>query len=318
MAGIVCTALSLPSPGSAADLWLPPSDDRWRCASLTLYCAGTAVILGAVALGSLSFAESAAAAISLGTVCTLCARGSFGGPASMAGQRLRSPEFLLQYLWIIWVMAFIFSDTAATLRAGCSGQPNCVDRLTSGSEWLLHSFGLQFVDRSDAQWSFFRAQLPLLSGVAAAFLSLSAALRAVRSRPDATSPTLALYCIAGVGFLVIVHGSGGALFFALAATVNYLLALACASSPRGWLVPWAFALGFMCTGEWYGSELYKWRVWLPEPYGGLLDDAWGGMAPRWWVYAGVSLLRMIAFSFDYRWAVQQQRSLRSSFRGPIG
>ncbi len=28
------------------------------------------------------------------------------------------------------------------------------------------------------------------------------------------------------------------------------------------------------------------------------------MAPRWWIYAGVSLLRMLSFSFDYRWAIR--------------
>jgi len=32
------------------------------------------------------------------------------------------------------------------------------------------------------------------------------------------------------------------------------------------------------------------------------------MAPRWWIYAGVSLLRMLSFSFDYRWAIRGTHS----------
>lgn len=303
MAGIVCTALSLSASGTdtgprrAADLWaLRPADEPARAASLGIYGAGTAAILGATAAARLSFAQSAAAAISLSTLCTLCAQGSFGGPPTMAGRRLRSPEFLLQYFWILWVIGFIFSDTATTLREGCAAHPECAGRLSDGSGWLYSSLGLRFVDRSDAQWSFFREQMPLLSGVATAFLTLSAALRALRpSTGGGVSPSLALYIGAGAAFLIIVHGTGGALFFVLAATLNYYLAMVSAASPHGWLAPWSFALAFMCLSEWYGSEVYKWSAWLPSPYGETLDDVWGGMAPRWWVYAGVSLLRMIAF-----------------------
>ena len=177
MAGIVCTALSLSAatadagPSRAADLWaLRLADAPARAASAAIYAAGTAAILGATAAGRLTFGQSAAAAISLGTLCTLCAQGSFGGPPAMAGRRLRSPEFLLQYFWILWVMTFIFSDTATTLREGCAAHPECAGRLSGGSDWLYTSLGLRFVDRSDAQWSFFREQLPLLSGVAAMML----------------------------------------------------------------------------------------------------------------------------------------------------
>ena len=308
MAGIVCTALSYPSAGPAATkLWVLPTADRWRLFSLVLYCVGTGATLGAVFLGWLSFAHSAGVAICLGTLCTLCAKGSFGGASRMAGKRLRAPEFLLQYFWILWVMAFIFSDTAASVRLGCSKHRNCAGRLSKGSGLLRVAFGLDFVDRSDDQWSFFREQLPLLCGVAAVFLALSASLRSVRARGSAM-PSFGLYCLAGAVFLVVVHGSGGALFFALAAATNYMLARWSAAFPLGWVVPWVFAVGFMCTGEWYGNEVYKWKIWLPEPYGAQLDSLWGGMAPRWWVYAGVSLLRMIAFSFDYRWATRAQLS----------
>lgn len=309
MAGIVCTALSLPSVRFAAgNLWEFPTTDCWRSISLTLYCSGTAITLVAVSMGLLSFGESAAVAICLGTLCTLCARGSFGGPSHMTGKRLRSPEFLLQYFWILWVMAFVFSNTATNLRSACSRQRSCAERLSSGSGLLRTVFGLHFVDQSDPQWSFFREQLPLLCGVAAAFVSLGAGARALRRTADNVTLSLAFYCAAGVVFIVVVHGFGGALFYSLVAALNYALARWFATSPVGWAVPWAFALGFMCTGEWYGNELYKWKLWLPEPYGTQLDGLWGGMAPRWWVYAGVSLLRMVAFSFDYRWATHAQLS----------
>ncbi len=308
MAGIVCTALSLPSAGAAAtSLWVLPVD-RWRLFSLALYCAGTTVTLGAVSLGSLSVAHSAGVAICLGTLCTLCAKGSFGGPSGMVGQRLRAPEFLLQYFWILWVMAFVFSDTASSLRIGCSKNRNCTARLSGGSNLIRSAFDFRFVDRSDAQWSFFREQLPLLCAVAVVFLALSAGLRSMRRMPRNTAPSMGLYCVAGVAFILVVHGSGGALFLIIAAALNYLFARWSAASPLGWVVPWTFAVSFMCIGEWYGNELYKWEVWLPEPFGTQLDTIWGGMAPRWWVYSGVSLLRMIAFSFDYRWATQAQIS----------
>ncbi len=312
MAGIVCTALSLPSAGTAAtSLWVLPAD-RWRLFSLALYCAGTAMTLGAVSLGWLSFAHSAGVAICLGTLCTLCAKGSFGGASGMVGQRLRAPEFLLQYFWILWVMAFVFSNTAASLRAGCSKHRNCTERLSGGSKLIRGAFDFHFVDRSDAQWSFFRDQLPLLCAVATAFVALSAGLRAVRRMPGNIAPSMGFYCASGVVFIVVVHGSGGSLFFILAAALNYSLARWSAASPLGWVVPWTFAVSFMCIGEWYGNELFKWQLWLPEPFGMQLDTLWVGMAPRWWVYAGVSLLRMIAFSFDYRWATQAHLSHQHS------
>ena len=96
-------------------------------------------------------------------------------------------------------MAFIFSTSARDLTTACAAHPTCQTRLSPGADWLL-PFNLGAVDRSDAQWSMFRQQLPLLGGVAPVFLALSAAARASKSRRLA----LAVYCAAGVGFLVIV------------------------------------------------------------------------------------------------------------------
>ena len=96
-------------------------------------------------------------------------------------------------------MAFIFSTSARDLTTACAAHPTCQTRLSPGADWLL-PFNLGAVDRSDAQWSMFRQQLPLLGGVAPVFLALSAAARASKSR----TLSLAVYCAAGVGFLVIV------------------------------------------------------------------------------------------------------------------
>ncbi len=96
-------------------------------------------------------------------------------------------------------MAFIFSTSARDLTTACAAHPTCQTRLSPGADWLL-PFNLGAVDRSDAQWSMFRQQLPLLGGVAPVFLALSAAARASKSR----TLSLVVYCAAGVGFLVIV------------------------------------------------------------------------------------------------------------------
>ena len=96
-------------------------------------------------------------------------------------------------------MAFIFSTSAQDLTSACAAHRTCQARLSPGADWLL-PFNLGAVDRSDAQWSMFRQQLPLLGGVAPVFLALSAAARASKSR----TLSLAVYCAAGVGFLVIV------------------------------------------------------------------------------------------------------------------
>jgi len=96
-------------------------------------------------------------------------------------------------------MAFIFSTSARDLATACATHPTCQTRLSPGADWLL-PFNLGAVDRSDAQWSMFRQQLPLLGGVAPVFLALSAAARASKSR----TLSLVVYCAAGVGFLVIV------------------------------------------------------------------------------------------------------------------
>ena len=114
MAGIVCTALAISGRGATEDaspaqrrqqaaLWRFPPPDACRALSLTLYATLSPVLVAAAASDRLSFRDSAAVAITLGTMCTLLSRGSFGGPGALAGRRLRSPEFCLQYFWILWV-----------------------------------------------------------------------------------------------------------------------------------------------------------------------------------------------------------------------
>ena len=104
-------------------------------------------------------------------------------------------------------MAFIFSTSARDLTTACATHPTCQTRLSPGADWLL-PFNLRAVDRSDAQWSMFRQQLPLLGGVAPVFLALSAAARASKSR----TLSLAVYCAAGAAFLVIVSRSSRQVF----------------------------------------------------------------------------------------------------------
>ena len=330
MSGIVLTALSLPP----TDLPLRSLDiaTRSRRLSLATYTLGSAAVLCSFAIGRLSFQESCVAAILLGTMATLLPAGDFGGPLRHAGQRLRSPEYALHYFWIIWVMAFIFSDCAAALRQACLADAGCLNRLDvpwfpPNFRWHMHGVDklgmgvvpsyaplrmhaiadenhrIGFVDRSDSQWAFFVKQIPLLSAVAVGFLALASS-----ARKHSHGCLLAVYCLGGAVFLVVVHGVGGALFYAGFAALNYLLAKSTVTHPQlGTGAPWALALLFLLTSEWLAPRgFYDWTQWLPEPYGELLQHGvYRGMAPRWWVYAGPSLLRMLSFSQDFRRAVQE-------------
>eukprot|EP01048_Picozoa_sp_COSAG05_P021063 COSAG05_NODE_3764_length_1851_cov_1.150685_1_plen_564_part_00 len=332
MAGIVLTALSLP----ATDL--PPRsldiETLGRRCSLTFYTLGSAVTLCGFTLGQLSLQGSCVAAILLGTAATLLAGGNFGGPLRHAGHRLRTPEFALHYFWILWVMSYIFSDCAAHLRRVCLADAGCLRRLDapwlpSYARWYMRGvdelgmgfvpsyaplhmhmtadddFRVGFVDRSDVQWAFFAKQIPLLSAAALGFLALASV-----ARKRSHSCLLSVYCLGGVAFLVIVHGVAGALFYAAFAAVNYARAKSTAAHPRlGAAAPWVLALLFLSASEWLAPRgLYDWTHWLPAPYGETLQrGVYNGMAPRWWVYAGPSLLRMLSFSQDFRQAVQQSQ-----------
>jgi hypothetical protein len=230
MAGIVWTAVSMPSLArpAAAEL-LPLREPRWACVAVA-----SSVIAGACFCGGLSHRESSAAFIALATANSLLSAGHFGGAPTLAGRRLRSPDFCLLYVKILWVVVWIFHEGGTAMRAACAADPRCRAQLTPSANplfsWLAASGG--GVDLSDGQWSFFRQQLRLLGAAAAGFLLLSRAARLC-----GRIALLCVYCAAGMGFLLLVHGVGGALFFCAFAALNYGVALASSSWATGVTAP---------------------------------------------------------------------------------
>ena len=94
--------------------------------------------------------------------------------------------------------------------------------------WWL--FGGRQQDLSDVQWREFRASLPLLAAIMAAFVSLSRAVRAF-----APARRAQFYVAFAAVFLAALHGT--ALLFLLALTLaSYALTRALAGRPYGCVV----------------------------------------------------------------------------------
>lgn len=184
--------------------------------------------------------------------------------------RWKTPEFLFYALiFVIFVPMMIVSAASA----GSSLNDNYrlfADLLTPG--WMGRP-----VDNSDAQYSAFRSQFPVLVLLALAHTQIRKLLGAERG-------TKRKYydLVFGVLLICALHGTG-AFKIVLILVSNFALGRKLQSRS----VSWAFAVGILFANELsHGYPIYQ-----PWEFGSLL--------PQWQVFFKCTMMRMLSFNLDY-------------------
>lgn len=99
-----------------------------------------------------------------------------------------------------------------------------------------------------------------------------------------------------IAFLLALHGIS-AFKILIILYLNYAIGTAPLSKPTVAGLTWIFNIGILFANEL--ARGYEFRRNVPA-LGWL--DAYGGLIPRWEVLFNFTVLRLIAFNFDYIWA----------------
>nr|UJH94613.1 Gup1 [Starmerella bombicola] len=184
--------------------------------------------------------------------------------------RWKTPEFLFYALMFVIFVPLMIASAASAGSSSNSNYKLFADRLTPG--WMGRP-----VDNSDAQYSGFRSQFPMLVLLALAHTQLRKLLGAE------TGPKRKYYDLV-FGLLLIcgLHGTG-AVKIVLILVSNF--ALGQISQSRS--VSWVFAVGILFANE----LLHGYPIYQPWEFGGLL--------PQWQVFFKCTMMRMLSFNLDY-------------------
>lgn len=149
----------------------------------------------------------------------------------------------------------------------------------------------RYVDVSDAQYTFFRQNLPILLGVAMLHLILSQIVKSLF--PE--SPRARVWFNIVFSFVFISYTNGACIvFMAALALINFLLG----RLPGPWApaLTWMFNLTILVTNDWYRG--YSFRAVFGSSLGWL--DGHRGLFP-WQNQFNLAVLRMISFNMDSYW-----------------
>jgi protein-cysteine N-palmitoyltransferase HHAT len=219
---------------------------------------------------------------------------------------------------LLTISTFAFSGLAVWAQSGMLGH-------TFSDAW--HEL-IQFQDNSDTQYAGFRNNIPYL----ALLVAIHPLLRRVyeRLRPAVTTGSTnsgpsgqaaaesrlrgRLAFDFGSALVYVTALSGFSILKILAIVlINFKIATAL---PRN-VVPvatWIFNIGILFTNEF--GQGYRYSAmsnaiipFVPAAAGwGKFLDSYGGLMPRWEVLFKLTVLRMIAFNFDYLWSLDQSRA----------
>lgn len=205
-----------------------------------------------------------------GTMQTVLTSGELGACAAL----------VVYFLYTLYTDGVLFSSRL--VQAGVS-VPGLQPWLPGGQ-----------VDVSDYQWREFRASMPLLSAVMAAFVACSRTVQAA-----APQHRLAFYLAFALVLLAVLHGACLAYVLGLS-LAGFYIAKATARHKYGLLVVWAWHCSSFLLIR--GLEGFPFKLFGPSL--AFLDQHRGML--RWHIHYNLLLLRMISFAADYRWHVNQK------------
>lgn len=205
-----------------------------------------------------------------GTMQTVLTTGELGACTALVGY----------FLYILYTDGVLFSSRL--VQAGVS-VPGLQPWLPGGQ-----------VDVSDYQWREFRASMPLLSAVMAAFVACSRTVQAA-----APQHRLAFYLAFALVLLAVLHGACLAYVLCLS-LAGFYIAKATARHKYGLLVVWAWHCSSFLLIR--GLEGFPFKLFGPNL--AFLDQHRGML--RWHIHYNLLLLRMLSFAADYRWHINQK------------
>ncbi|EJU04994.1 MBOAT-domain-containing protein [Dacryopinax primogenitus] len=208
--------------------------------------------------------------------------------------RWRTPEFIFYITCFVFIVPWMPYIPWAYLNT--PQNPN----YPSFRPLLSDSYipGL-LVDDSDAQYRSFRSNIPALLGLAGAYLLLRGAFARylVPSQPQGRSHLTSFHLLSSFLLLSALHGTSIIKIYTLLLT-NYCIVKALPPrSPILAVYTWAFCAVVLFANEIY--EGYSFAALHPSltPL-----DAWTGFYPRWHISFNITMLRIISFNLDWRWA----------------
>ncbi|KAF2481444.1 MBOAT, membrane-bound O-acyltransferase family-domain-containing protein [Neohortaea acidophila] len=230
-----------------------------------------------------------------------------------------TPEYYIYYLFFLTIPPLMFKAVYDVSQPSHPNYARYEQLLSPG--WIPG----RKVDNSDAQYRGFRDNIPYMAVV----LCLHPLLRkaydrwagdsvftqangSAKQRPEegtAADARLARRIRFDLGFatifLLALHGFS-ALKVLLLVYLNYQIATAL---PRRYvpITTWIFNIGLLFVNELYhgypfaklAGNTSTWGAWL---------DSYGGLIPRWEVLFNFTVLRLIAFNFDYIWMRDRRES----------
>lgn len=259
------------------------------------------------------------------------------GPLAKAQpSKWKTPEYYVYYLFFLTIPFLMFKSVYDVSQPGHPAYRHYEHLLEPG--WIPG----RKVDNSDAQYRGFRENLPVM----AVILVLHPVLRrawerfsgdgsggrevangtlkagpATEQNADARMKSRIRFDLAFAAiFILALHGIS-AFKVLLILTINYKIVTAL---PRQYvtIATWVFNVGILFANELCrgyplagiatfilpstttnadpkaGTEV-GWGAWL---------DSYGGLLPRWEVLFNITVLKMIAFNFDYLWSLDRRAS----------
>ncbi|GAA95653.1 hypothetical protein E5Q_02307 [Mixia osmundae IAM 14324] len=217
--------------------------------------------------------------------------------------RWRTPEYIL---YSVIVTAAVLQMTRVAMRLSRPEHPNYAKyagRLSPG--WMTER-----VDNSDHQYSTFRNSfaalvvLAVIWGVASRLFARRQLARMRSSASRLSAPDRLPFLLpATAAFLLLFHGFS-VLFLAILVTTNYLVATRTAKSKFGVVAVWGFNIGTLFLNDMYGgykfASLHTSLAWMDS-------NVARGLVPRWQLHHNITMLRLVSFSLDYRWAISAYR-----------
>lgn len=260
---------------------------------------------------------------------TLDTRFSPGGQAEQKPlpdarpSKWRTPEYYIYYLFFLTIPPLMFKAVYDVSQPTHPHYAKYEPLLSPG--WIPG----RKVDNSDTQYRGFRDNIPYMACVVILHPLIRRAYESwtgastiahanghTKSTADRTVTANARLesrvrfdLVFGLMFLIALHGVSAAKVLLLV-YVNFQIATAL---PRPYVpvTTWIFNIGLLFANELYhGYPFVKLFAPVSSPTGnwGAWLDSYGGLIPRWEVLFNFTVLRLIAFSFDYIWMRDRRES----------